>query len=173
MKPTFLSVIERLLKSLEKPIEFMLWVGIVAAVAMMVHVAVDVTFRTVLNRPFAGTTEIVAGWYMVAIAFLPWAWLAKNESHIVAGMFQHLGGPRFEFWLEAGVKIFTIAFLCVFTWQTWLQALQQTRAGEVWEAAGGFIPIWPARWCLPLAGALMLVYLVLRVMRDVLRDIKR
>lgn len=161
-----MRTVEKLLEWLEKPLSFLLWIGLFAAVAMMVHVAVDVTGRTVFNRPFAGTTEIVAGWYMIGIAFLPWAWLAERDRHIVAGMFEHIGGPRFGFWLEIAVKIFTLGFLCIFTWQTWVRAVQQTRAGEVWEAAGGFIPIWPSRWVLPVAGASMGVYLVLRVIRD-------
>jgi TRAP-type C4-dicarboxylate transport system permease small subunit len=168
-----MALVEKLLEWVEKPIVLLLWVGLLAAFAMMVHVGVDVFWRTALNSPFAGTTEIVAGWYMVAIAFLPWTWIARNDNHIVAGMFQRLGGPRFEFWLEVAVKIWTILFLYFFVWQTWIQAERQTRINEVWQAAGGFIPIWPARWLLPISGALMLVYLVLRVIRDVMRDFKR
>ena len=168
-----MAIVEKLLKWIEKPIEILLWFGILAAVAMMVHVGIDVTGRTVFNSPFAGTTEIVAGWYMVAIAFFPWAWIAKNDNHIVAGMFQRLGGPRFEFWLEVAVKIWTIAFLGIFVWQTWVQAARQTRIGEVWQAAGGFIPIWPARWILPISAAFMIVYLVLRVVRDVAGVLRR
>ena len=168
-----MAFVEKLLNWIEGPIGLLLWLGLLAALAMMVHVGVDVTGRTVFNHPFAGTTEIVAGWYMVAIAFAPWAWIAKNNNHIVAGMFQRLGGPRFEFWLEVAVKIWTIAFLYIFIWQTWVQAERQTRVNEVWQAAGGFIPIWPARWILPVSAALMLVYLVLRVIRDVMRDFKR
>ncbi len=58
----------------------------------------------------------------------------------------------------------------MFSWQTWVRAVQQTwagPAGEVWEAAGGFIPVWPSRWMLPLAAGLMAVYLVLRIVRDI------
>jgi hypothetical protein len=39
-------------------------------------------------------------------------------------------------------------------------------AGEVVEAAGGFIPIWPSRWLLPIAGASMGLYMALRVVAD-------
>ena len=47
--------------------------------------------------------------------------------------------------------------------------MRQTRAGEVWLAGTMYIPVWPSRWLLPLSGALMLIYLVLRVIRDVAR----
>ena len=159
-------IVNRLLRWLEIPINLMLWLGLIAGFAMMIHVSADVTGRTVFNRPLHGTTEIVSGWYMVAIAFLPWAWIEQRNNHIVAGMFEHLGGPRFNFWLNAVVKTCTFVFIAVFTWQVAVRAVQQTSAGEVWEAAGGFIPIWPSRWLLPVAGGLMGLYMALRVVSD-------
>ena len=48
-----------------------------------------------------------------------------------------------------------LVYVSVFAWQTGIRAVQQTRAGEVWEAAGGFIPVWPSRWLLPIAARLM------------------
>jgi TRAP-type C4-dicarboxylate transport system permease small subunit len=161
-----MAAIRTLLRWLEVPINVMLWLGLIAGFLMMVHVGADVTGRTLFNHPLQGTTEIVAGWYMVAIAFMPWAWIEARNNHIVAGMFEQFGGPRFNFWLNVFVKITTLIFIGVFSWQTWVQALRQTRAGEVWEAAGGFIPIWPARWVLPVAGVLMAVYMALRVVAD-------
>src|SRR5262249_3840738 len=106
------------------------------------------------------------GWYMVAIAFMPWAWLESRNNHIVAGMFEQFGGPRFNFWLNVFVKISTLLFMGLFVWQTWVAALAQTRAGEVWEAAGDFIPIWPSRWVLPISGGLMVLHMGLRLIVD-------
>ncbi len=168
-----MEIVRRLIRWLEIPINLMLWLGLIAGFLMMMHVSVDVTARTVFNRPFAGTTEIVAGWYMVAIAFLPWAWLERNNSHIVAGMFEHLGSPTFNYRLGIFVKILTLLFIAVFTWQTWVRAFQQTSAGEVWEAAGGFIPIWPSRWSLPIAGALMGAYMALKLISDLAPENRR
>jgi TRAP-type C4-dicarboxylate transport system permease small subunit len=152
---------------LEIPINLLLWIALIAGVLMMLHVGADVTGRTFFNRPLHGTTEVVSGWYMVAICYLPWAWIARHDNHIVAGMFEQIGTRWFGFWLDIAVKIFVTAYVSVFAWQTWVRAVQQTRGGEVWEAAGGFIPIWPSRWMLPIAAGLMCVYLVLRVIRDV------
>jgi TRAP-type C4-dicarboxylate transport system permease small subunit len=161
-----MDTVSRLLRALEIPNNILLWLSLIAGFLMMAHVGVDVTGRTFFNRPLMGTTEIVSGWYMVAIAFLPWAWIEQRNNHIVAGMFEHLGGPRFNFWLNIVVKICTFAFIALFTWQACVRAVQQTSAGEVWEAAGGFIPIWPSRWLLPLAGLSMGLYMVLRVVAD-------
>jgi TRAP-type C4-dicarboxylate transport system permease small subunit len=162
-----MSLIDRLLKWLEVPINLLLWLGLIAGFLMMMHVGIDVFGRTVFNRPLMGTTEIVSGWYMVAVCYLPWAWLTRHDNHIVAGVFEHIGTPWFGFWLEVAVKIFVLVYVSVFVWQTWNRAVEQTRAGEVWEAAGGFIPVWPSRWLLPIGAGLMAIYLVLRIARDI------
>jgi TRAP-type C4-dicarboxylate transport system permease small subunit len=161
-----MGVVERLMRWLEVPIHLLLWIALIAGFLMMIHVGIDVTGRTFFNRPLQGTTEIVSGWYMVAICYLPWAWLTRNDNHIVAGVFERIGTAWFGYWLEVAVKVFVLVYVAVFTWQTWVRAVQQTRAGEVWEAAGGFIPVWPSRWLLPIAAASMGLYLVLRVIRD-------
>jgi TRAP-type C4-dicarboxylate transport system permease small subunit len=164
--------VEKLLKWIEKPIDALLWVGLIAAFAMMVHVVADVTFRTAFNAPIEGTAEIVGGWYMVACAYLPLAWVTRNDNHIVAGVFQQIGTRWFAYYLEVAVKVCMIVYLGVFAWQTYIRALQQTRAGEVWQAGGFFIAIWPSRWLLPISGAFMIVYLVLRVARDIGRGVR-
>jgi TRAP-type C4-dicarboxylate transport system permease small subunit len=157
----------RLLRWLQKPIDLLLWLSLLAGFLMMMHVTIDVTGRYIFNRPLDGTTEIVAAYYMVMVAYAPWAWLASRDRHIVAGMFQHIGTPRFDFWLDIVVKIFTAVCVSVFTYQTFLAALRQMRAGEVWLAGTMYIPVWPSRWILPVSGFFMVIYLVLRVISDV------
>ena len=71
------------------------------------------------------------------------------------------------------MKIVTIVYVGLFTWRTVVRAIYQTRAGEVWLAGTKYIPIWPSRWVLPIAGALMIVYLVVRVVVDVQRATAR
>ncbi len=161
-----MHTVDRLLHWLEWPINLLLWISLLAGVLMMLHVTADATGRTLFNHPLAGTTEIVSAWYMVAICYLPWAYVARNDNHIVAGMFQHIGGPRFDYWLDLIVKVLTALYTSVFTYETYLRALQQTAAGEVWQAGGIFIAVWPCRWFLPLAGGLMVIYLALRIVRD-------
>jgi TRAP-type C4-dicarboxylate transport system permease small subunit len=161
------ATVEKLLGWIEKPINAMLWIALIATFAMMMHVAADVTGRTFFKSPVEGTTEIVAGWYMVACAYLPLAWVTRHDNHIVAGVFQQIGTRWFAHWLEIFVKFFMIIYMAVFTWQTYLRALQQTRSGEVWQAAGFFIPVWPSRWLLPFSGAMMILYLILRIVRDI------
>lgn len=157
---------QRLLKWLEKPIDVLFWLGMIATVLMMVHVTVDVFSRYLFNRPLDGTTEIVAVLYMVMIAYAPWAWIQVRNNHIVAGLFQDMGNEKTDFILDIFVKLFTILFLAVFAYQTFWAAVGQTRAGEVWLAGTMYVPAWPSRWVLPIASGLMLAYLVARVIVD-------
>jgi TRAP-type C4-dicarboxylate transport system permease small subunit len=164
---------ERLLGWLQKPIDLLFWLSLVAGFLMMVHVTIDVTGRYVLNRPLEGTTEIVAAYYMVLVAYCPWAFIASRDNHIVAGIFQRVGSPRFDFWLDVAVKAFTALCVAVFAYQTFWAALRQTRAGEVWIAGTMYLPVWPSRWVLPVSGLFMALYLVLRVASNVIGAVRR
>jgi TRAP-type C4-dicarboxylate transport system permease small subunit len=162
----------RLLKWIEIPIHIMLWLGLLAGFLMMMHVTIDVAGRTVFNRPLDGSTEIVSAIYMVAVAYMPWAWIARNDSHIKVELFTSYASPRFNYWLDVVVKVVTLAYVGVFVWRSAVRAIQQTNLGEVWLAGTMYIPVWPSRWVLPISGALMCLYLVLRIVSDV-TDAKR
>jgi TRAP-type C4-dicarboxylate transport system permease small subunit len=159
----------RLTTWLERPIQGLLWLGLAAGLLMMLHVTVDVVARTVFRRPLPGTTEIVAAYYMVAVAYLAWAWLALTDGHLSAQFLTRKFSPRVSFWRDIAVKMLTTAFVATFTWQSYVRAIRATRANESWEAATGYLAIWPSRWLLPLAGIFMVAYLVLRVAADVAR----
>ena len=162
-----MKALKRLLGWLDGPIDLLVWISVIAGTLLMLHVSVDVAGRTIFNHPLPGTTEVVSAYYMVIAAYLPWAWIARNDSHISADLFTRMMPPRVESWLAIGVKILTLFYCVVFVWQTWLRAAQQTRAGEVWQAGAGYIPVWPSRWVLPIAAGLMLVYLALRIVADI------
>ena len=164
---------DRLLKLLEVPNRARLWLSLVAGFLMMLHVTVDVAARAFFNRPLAGTNEIVSAWYMVATAFLPWAYIAASDGHIRVELFTRAAPARFNEWLDILVKLLMAAYVAVFTWQTALRAIEQVRAGEVWELAGGYLPVWPSRCVLPVAGALMVLVLLARAAADIARALRR
>lgn len=164
---------DRLTRWLHPPIRISLWIAILAGTLMMFNVTLDVAGRTLFSVPLPGTTEVVSAYYMVAAAYLPWAWLALNDEHIKVDLFTRMLPPRAALLQDVFAKLATIAYLTIFTWQAWVMAVQQTIKGEVWEAAGFYIPVWPTRWMLPLAGGLMLLYLVLRLAGDTTRALRR
>ena len=61
--------------------------SLVAGVLMMLHVTIDVLSRTLFNSPLPGTGEITATYYMIAVAFLPLAWVTLRDEHVTADIF--------------------------------------------------------------------------------------
>jgi TRAP-type C4-dicarboxylate transport system permease small subunit len=160
---------DRLLKWLEWPIQFFLWIALIAGFLMMLHVSADVTGRYFFGKPLEGTTEIVSAYYMVIVAYLPWAYLARNDTHIRVDIFTRLLPMAFAYWLDVAVKVVVVLYLCIFVYQTGAQAISQTGIREVWQAGTTFIPVWPSRWLPPVAAALMLIYLVIKIIDDIIK----
>lgn len=148
-------------KWLEYPINGLLWVAIAAGIAMMVHVSVDVSARFFLNITFGGTNEIVSAFYMVAIAYLPWIWISRNEGHITVDLFTQMMPDGMRRFFDVIARIGTIIYVGVFTWQTGIESFVKYSEGEVWETSFGFVAVWPSRFILPVAGFLMAVYVLL------------
>lgn len=139
-------------------------VSLVAGALMMAHVTIDVLSRTFLNHPLPGTGEITASYYMIAVAFLPLAWVTLRDEHVTADIFvSALPGPMRAV-IALLVDVLIIVYVTAFVWQTWISALSKTQRGEVWEILGGFLPIWPTRWLLPVAGAAMVLTMIFRLL---------
>jgi TRAP-type C4-dicarboxylate transport system permease small subunit len=162
-------VIDTLLRLTQAAARPLMWLGMAACLLMMLHITADVVARTLLGSPIAGTLEIASGYYMVAVAFVPWAWVASREGHIRVEVFTARLAPRTSRWLDAAATLLATAYVALFTWQTFLRALQSTAMGESWEAPSGFLPIWWSRWLLPLAGGFMAAYLVLQLVAELAR----
>ena len=54
---------------------------------MAVHVIADVSARYLFNQPLPGTIEIVSLYYMVAVIYLPVAYVQSRRQHIVVTQF--------------------------------------------------------------------------------------
>ncbi len=144
------------------------WIGIptntcalfagILIILMMIHVAVDVFCRIVLNAPLYGTLEIVAGYYMVAVVFLPLAYVSGGEGHIFIELFTSKLPPRVNACLDAFTGLLTLLYVVLLAWQSGMEAIWQTEGREKWETADDFITIWPSRWLIPIGCALMGLY---------------
>ncbi|WP_127110115.1 TRAP transporter small permease [Pararhodobacter zhoushanensis] len=138
-------------------------VSMVAGVLMMLHVTIDVIARSFFNSPLAGTGEITASYYMIAVAFLPIAWVTLRDQHVTADIFVSALPRLFQTVIALLVDVLVILYVSAFVWQTWISAAARTERGEVWEILGGYLPIWPTRWILPVAGAAMVLTMIFRL----------
>ena len=148
-----------------KPIRFsaagiLIFVAGLALVSMMAHVVFDVIGRTFFNEPIDGTLEIVSGYYMVAVVFLPIAFVTRNNEHIYVELFTRGMGPGRIALLDGAAELLALLFVGFLTWQSGVEAVARTAAGETWETAESLIPMWPSRWLLPLSLLAMTLYLV-------------
>lgn len=139
-------------------------VSLVFGFLMMAHVTVDVAARTLFNAPLPGTGEITASWYMVAVAFLPLGWVTLRDQHVTADLFVARMSARRQAVVAVMTDILSMTYLVAFVWQTWISAMKNTQRGEVWEIFGGYLPVWPVRWILPVAGTVMLLAFLSRLM---------
>lgn len=157
---------ERLSSWLELPINLLMWLACFFGVLMMLHVSADVVGRVLFDHPFDGTIEIVSGYYMVAIAFLPLAYVTRHEGQIIVELFTRNMSTRKLLLLDAAVNILTVVYMSAFAWMTGTMAVEQTASREAWETAYGQVQIWPSRWYLPIGCALMAIYLLVRIAAD-------
>jgi TRAP-type C4-dicarboxylate transport system permease small subunit len=156
---------DKLLKWIEIPIHIFMGIALLAGFFMMVHISADVAGRA-FYHPILGTNEVASGYYMILVAYLPWAMVSRNDQQIIVELFTLKLPPRVVAWLDIAAKILTIGYVAVFSWQTWLRALHQMAADESIQVGGSYLAVWPSRFVLPAAGGLMVLYLVLRVARD-------
>ena len=140
-----------------------------ALILMMLHIALDVLLRWAFNTSLSGTLEIVATYYMVAVVFLPLALVERMNAHIsVELMTQHLP-RRPQTLLLAAVSLVSAAYFAAFAWQTWGDALQKYRVGEVML---GNVPVtvWPTRFYVPVGCGMIVVILVYKAVRLMVGD---
>ena len=145
----------------------------VLILVMMVHVTADVFGRLAFSAPINGTLEIVAGYYMVAVVFLPLAHVSRGEGHIFIELFTRKLPYRTRSWMDAGASVLTFGYVALMAWQCGIEAIIQTEGGELWETADDLIVIWPSRWLIPIGCALMAALFACLVVRHTRRGAAR
>lgn len=150
---------------LERLERALLWIAVLAGAAMMLHVAVDVFSRTVLGRPLASTTTVAARYYMVALAFLPLAFVSRTMGQISVDVFVARLPSGARRVTEALGGLLTLAYLGLVTWQAWVSAMRRTALGEFVDLQVAVVPVWPGRWIVPFACGVLFLHVAIRLMR--------
>lgn len=153
-------------KALSLPVNFLMWLACFGGFLMMAHITIDVIGRVIFNSPFHGTIEIVSAYYMVAVAFLPLAYITRHEGQIIVELFTRGLSDRSLFRLDIVVNVITLAYLAVFARQATIAAIEETERGEMWETAAGFVEVWPSRWLLPIGITVMALYVLFKIFDD-------
>ena len=125
-------------------------IGALAILTLMVHVMTDVVLRNVLNRPVPATYEIVTNYYMVALAFIPLAWVEKSGGMVNVEVIDSLLGERGLWISDRIVAIISTAIYLLLAWVTFEASLKTLAAGTFVMAQSVPIPTWPAYFLPPL-----------------------
>lgn len=138
-----------------------------AALALMVfHITADVLFRYLLNQPFANTVEVVSFYYMIAVVFLPLAFVERKSEHIEVELFTQYLPLRARNSLFILARLFAVAFFGALAYQTFLDALNYMAIRE--EPMGSSLEIWPTRFILPFSFVVLMITMLLHAAKAIL-----
>lgn len=134
--------------------------------AMMFHVTLDVLGKFIFTTPAPATIETARLYYMVALVFLPFAYIARGEGHIFVELFTRKLSDRPRSFLDGLMGLLTLVWVGVLAWYSGEEAITVTIALEFEETAAGLLYIWPSRWFVPLGSGIMGLAVILRLTQD-------
>ncbi|MCB1389785.1 MAG: TRAP transporter small permease [Rhodobacteraceae bacterium] len=141
--------------------------GAIAILALMMHVVVDITLRNVSNSPIPATSEIVTNYYMVALAFIPLAWVERSGGMVQVEVLEGIMGPRLVALSDRIVALLSTVIYGALAWVTYEVAIRSMYTGP----RGTFIMVnstrlltWPAFWLPPLGFGLAALVTFIRLL---------
>ena len=138
----------------------------IVVLLMMLHITLDVTAKYIFNYPLPGTLPIVANYYMIAVVFLPVAFVEIKKESIAVDLF-YLWFPS---WLKHLSTVFgtlcSITFFSILAYQSYFNAMRAYGNGEYVDSTYVVIT-WPSRFLLPLSFASVVIVLAMRLIHEI------
>ena len=125
-------------------------IGAVATLSLMAHVAIDITMRNLMNAPIPATFEIVTNYYMVALAFIPLAWVERSGGMVQVEVMEAFMSPGVIRISDRMVSLISTIVYLLLAWVTLKVALTNTARGSYLMANSTRVLTWPAYWLPPL-----------------------
>lgn len=141
-------------KAISVASKFLSYIAALCLFLMMAQIVLDVVLKYVFNAPIEGNLEVVSFYYMVAVVFLPLAMVELRHEHINVDLFVQMTPKGVQRYVYAVSSVLTAAFFAVLSYQTFIDAVNSTRAGEVMMGTS-LVSIWPSRWALPIGMGLI------------------
>lgn len=123
-------------------------------VLMALHVSLDVGLRYLFGKSFTGTLEFVSFYYMVAVVFLPLAYVELQQEHISVDVLVGRFPPVVQLTLYLFACSLGLLYFGMLCYQSYLDAVRATVRMETAMANFKFY-LWPSRWALPVGFAAM------------------
>ena len=124
--------------------------GGVAVVLMMLHICLDVALLNLFRISMHSAPDIVARYYMVAVAFLPLGWLTLRGQMISVELLDFVLPDWMRRLMDAVIALMGAVIYGLVTYTTWLKALREMRSGSYIELVSFQMPIWHSHFLVPL-----------------------
>lgn len=125
-------------------------IGALAIGALMLHVFTDVILRNVSNTPIPATYEIVTNYYMIALAFIPLAWVERGGGMVQVEVIDSFMSRPMLKWSDRLVALISTLIYGALAWFTMESALKNMASGTFVMAQSVPVPTWPAYFLVPL-----------------------
>lgn len=129
-------------------------IGGAAVVLMMVHIFLDVVLLNLFNISMDTTPDIVARYYMVAVAFLPLGWLTLQRQMISVELLDGVLPLPVRKVMDALIGVIGTLIYGLVTYATWDKALGEMRSRSFVELVSVQMPIWQSHFLVPAGFAL-------------------
>lgn len=126
------------------------YIGAFAVVAMMLHISLDVVLRNLFRLSMNTVPEIVARYYMTALAFLPLGWLELRRQMISVELLDFAMSDRVRQYSDAAVMVVASLVYGFLAWTNWDKAFSETRVGTLVEIATYKMPVWHSFYFAPI-----------------------
>ena len=136
---------------------------------MAFNIFASVVGRWFFGREIPAVIEFSSYYYMVALTFLPLAYIELTDSHIRADIISGFLPEKFLIWFEFTIQIAMSAFFFLLAWRATVNAIERSSFGESVVSSIGDFLIWPARWIVPIGlglACLLAAVLALRILLE-------
>ena len=160
------------MKALSKAVvwlsRFFAYTGAAAVVGMMLLICFDVAMRNIFRISWNPTPEIVARYFMVAIAFLPLSWLELKKQMIQVELIEFAMTPRITRWSDLSVMLVSTLVYGVLAYVTWGKAFKEASSGTLVEIGTVMMPVWHSFFLPPIGFSLGCIACAIAVLSMVL-----
>lgn len=139
------------------------WVGGAAIVLLALHVGFGVILRYFLHIDVPMTFEIVTKYYMVALAFVPIAWVERQGGMVSVEIIDLFVGKAGVALMRRFADLVTSLVYLVLTVVTWRAALSAFDSGTYVLIKEFYLALWPGYFLLPIGFAVATLVTTLRL----------
>ena len=150
---------------LDRLSDILMLISGISIMLMMLVVVSDAFMRGLFNSSVPGAEELSSNYFMVAVTFLPLAFVQRVKGHVIIELFTANLSPRAIAGFDALVHFACAIGSLIFCWAAYGKAMAMTRAGE-YAIGTVLVTIWPTRWMVVVGMLVLALYLLLQAVDD-------